>query len=69
MVFGVRSGLRHPKRLTVLAIANEAPNVVFYVLRAARAMQRRRLRIAVGSALAVAGSVARLRAAAAEPLR
>ena len=69
MVIGVPWRLRHPRRLTVLAIANEAPNVVFYVLRAARAVQRRRPRIAAGWALVVAGSVARLRAAAAEPLR
>ena len=69
MVFGVRSGLRHPRRLTVLAIADEAPLAVFYVLRAARAVQRRRPRIAAGSALVAAGSVARLRAASAEPLR
>jgi hypothetical protein len=53
----------------VLAIAMEAPNVVFYVVRAVWAVQRRRPRIAAGSALAAAGSVARLRAAAAEPLR
>ena len=66
MVFGVRYGLR---RLTVLAIADEAWNVVFYGLRVPRAVQRRRPRIAAGSALVVAGSVARLRAAAAEPLR
>lgn len=69
MVFGVRSGLRRPRRLTVPAIAGEAPAVVFYALRAARAVQRRRPRIAAGSALVVAGSVARLRAASAEPLR
>ena len=74
MVFGVRSGLRRsdqgrPRRLTVLAIAGEAPGAVFWVLRAARSVQRRRPRIAVGSALAVAGAVARLRAASAEPLR
>ena len=69
MVVGVRSGLRHPQRLPVFAIADEAPAVVFYALRAARAVQRRRPRIAVGSALVVAGSVARLRAASAEPLR
>ena len=69
MVIGVWWDLRHPRRLTVLAIAAEAPNVVFYVLRAARAVQRRRPRIAAGWALVVAGSVARLRAAAAEPLR
>ena len=69
MVLGVRSRLRHPRRLTVLAIANEAPNAVFNVLRVARAVQRRRPRTAAGSALVVAGSVARLRAASAEPLR
>jgi hypothetical protein len=69
MVFGVRSGLRHPRRLTVLAIADEAPLAVFYALRVPRAVQRRRPRIAAGSALVVAGSVARLRAASAEPLR
>jgi hypothetical protein len=32
MVIGVPWGLRHPRRLTVLAIAMEAPNAVFYVL-------------------------------------
>jgi hypothetical protein len=69
MVFDVRSGLRRQRRLTVLAIADETPTVVFYALRAARAVQRRRPRIAAGSALVVAGSVARLRAASAEPLR
>jgi hypothetical protein len=69
MVLGVPWRLRHPRRLTALAIANEAPNVAFSVLRAARAAQRRRPRIAVGSALVAAGSVARLRAASAEPLR
>jgi hypothetical protein len=69
MTFGVRSGLRRPRRLTVLAIANEAPLAVIYALRVPRAVQRRRPRIAVGSALVVAGAVARLRAAAAEPLR
>jgi hypothetical protein len=69
MVFGVRSGLRRPRRLTVLALADEAPMAVFYALRVARAVQRRRPRIAAGSALVVAGSVARLRAASAEPLR
>ena len=65
----MRSGLRRPRRLTVLAIAGEAPLAVFYALRAARAVQRRRPRIAAGSALVAAGSAARLRAAAAEPLR
>jgi hypothetical protein len=69
MVFGVRSGLRNPQRLTVLAIANEALITWVYVLRVPRAVQRRRPRIAVGSALVVAGAVARLRAASAEPLR
>ncbi len=38
VVLGVRSGLRNPRRLTVLAIAGEAPLAVFYVLRAARAV-------------------------------
>ena len=69
LVFGVRSGLRNPRRLTVLAIAGEAWPAVFYVLRVPRAVQRRRPRIAAGSALVVAGAVARLRAASAEPLR
>jgi hypothetical protein len=69
MIFGVRSGLRHPRRLTVLAIADEAPAVVFFGLRVARAVQRHRPRIAAGSALVPAGAVARLRAASAEPLR
>ena len=69
MVLRVRSGLRNPRRLTVLAIANEAPAVVFYVLRVPRAVQRRRPRMAAGRALIMAGSAARLRAAAAEPLR
>jgi hypothetical protein len=69
MVLGVPWRLRHPRRLTALAIASEAPEVAFSVLRAARAVQRRRPRIAVGSALVAAGSVARLRAASAEPLR
>ncbi|MDQ2813754.1 MAG: hypothetical protein M3Z75_18270 [Actinomycetota bacterium] len=69
MVLGVWWGLRHPRRLTVLAIASESYTVVFYVPWVARAVQRRRPRIAAGWALVVAGSVARLRAAAAEPLR
>jgi hypothetical protein len=69
MVIGVPWRLRHPRRLTVLAIAAEAPNVVVEVLRVARAVQRRRPRMAAGSALVAAGSVARLRAASAEPLR
>jgi hypothetical protein len=61
--------LRHPRRLTVFAIAAEAEPIAFSVLRAARAVQRRRPRMAAGSALVAAGSVARLRAASAEPLR
>jgi hypothetical protein len=69
MVFGVRSGLRNPRRLTVLAVTNEALASWSYVLRVPRAVQRCRPRIAAGSALVVAGSVARLRAASAEPLR
>jgi hypothetical protein len=69
MVLGVWWGLRHPRRLTVLAIANETYTVLFQVPLVARAVQRRRPRIAAGWALVAAGSVARLRAAAAEPLR
>jgi hypothetical protein len=68
MLFGLRSGLRQPRRLTVRAIADEAPAVVVYALRVPRAVQRRRPRIAAGSALIVAGSLARLWAASAEPL-
>jgi hypothetical protein len=66
--FGVRSGLRHPQRLTGRAIARETYNTAFFVLRAVRAGQQRRPRIAVGRALGAAGSLARLRAASAEPL-
>jgi hypothetical protein len=69
MPFSVRSGLRHPRRLTALAIAGEAPMAALYALRVPRAVQRRRPRIAAGSALVAAGAVARLRAASAEPLR
>ena len=50
IVLGVRSGLRHPRRLTVLAIAGEAPLAVFCVLRVPRAVQGHRPRIAAGSA-------------------
>lgn len=57
---GVRSGLRPPQRLTVPAIAIEAPGVAVTVLQTARAMQQRKPRIAAGSALAVAGWVARV---------
>jgi hypothetical protein len=69
MVLGVWWGLRHPRRLTVLAIVVEAQNAVFYVPWLARAVQRRRPRTAAGWALVAAGSAARLPAAAAEPLR
>ena len=69
MVISVWWDLRHPRRLTVLAIANESYTVVFQVPWLARAVQRRRPRTAAGWALVMAGSVARLRAAAAEPLR
>src|SRR5260370_38974958 len=69
MVRGVWGGRRWPRRLTVLAIAGEAPAAVITVPWAARAVQRRRPRMAAGYALVVAGSVARLRAASAEPLR
>jgi hypothetical protein len=69
MVLGVWWGLRHPRRLTVLAIADEAANAVIIVPLVVRAVQRRRPRMAAGYALVVAGSVARLRAASAEPLR
>jgi hypothetical protein len=69
IVFGVRSGLRHPPQLTARAIASETLSTVTYVLVAARAVQRRRPRIAAGRALSAAGSLARLRAASAEPLR
>ena len=69
MVIGVWWDLRHPRRLTVLAIASGSYTVVFYVPWVARAVQRRRPRIAAGYALVMAGAVARLRAASAEPLR
>ena len=69
MVLGVWWGLRWPRRLTVLAIAGEAQNAVLTAPWLARAVQRRRPRIAAGYALVAAGSVARLRAATAEPLR
>ena len=69
MVLGVWWGLRWPRRLTVLAIAVEAPNAVGHVPWLARAVQRRRPRVAAGWVLVMAGSAARLRAASAEPLR
>ena len=69
VVFGVRSGLRHPRQLTARAIASETFSTVTYVVLAARAVQRRRPRIAAGRALSAAGSLARLRAASAEPLQ
>jgi hypothetical protein len=69
MVLGVWWGLRWPRRLTVLAIAVEVPKAVIEVPWMARAVQQRRPRIAAGWALVMAASVARLRAASAEPLR
>jgi hypothetical protein len=69
MILGMWWGLRWPRRLTVLAIAVEAPNAAIHVPWMARAVQQRRPRIAAGWALVAAGSVARLRAASAEPLR
>jgi hypothetical protein len=69
IVFGVRSGLRHPRQLTARTIASETFSTATYVLVAARAVQRRRPRIAAGRALSAAGSLARLRAASAEPLQ
>ena len=69
IVFGVRSGLRHPRQPTAHAIASETFSTVTYALVAARAVQQRRPRIAAGRALSAAGSLARLRAASAEPLR
>ena len=69
VVFGVRSGLRYPRQLTARAIASETISTVSYALVAARAVQRRRPRIAAGRALFAAGSLARLRAVSAEPLQ
>jgi hypothetical protein len=69
MVLGVWWGLRWPRRLTVLAIAVVVQGAVIQLPWAARAVQRRRPRIAAGWALVMAGSAARLRAASAEPLR
>jgi hypothetical protein len=69
VVFGVRSGLRHPERLTLHAIVSETFNTASYALRAVRAVQQGRPRIAAGRALGAAGSLARLWAASAEPLR
>jgi hypothetical protein len=69
MVIGVWWGLRWPRRLTVPAIAAAAPAAMIAVPWVARAVQRRRPRTAAGYALVVTGSVARLRAASAEPLR
>jgi hypothetical protein len=69
VVFGVRSGLRHPRQLTAHTIASETFSTVTHVLAAVRAVQRRRPRIAAGRVLGAAGSLARLRAASAEPLR
>ena len=69
VVFGVRSGLRRPRQLAAHAIASETFSTVTYVLLAARAVQRRRPKIAAGRALFAAGSLARLQAASAEPLQ
>ena len=69
MTFGVRSGLRHPQRLTAGVIASGTFRTALCVLLAARAAQRHRPRIAAGRALSAAGSLARLRAISAEPLR
>jgi hypothetical protein len=69
MVLGVWWGLRWPRRLTVLTIARVALSAVIYVPWVARAVQQRRPRTATGYTLVAAGSVARLRAASAEPLR
>jgi hypothetical protein len=69
MVLGVWWGLRYPRRLTVLTIARVALNAVILVPWVARAVQQRRPRTAAGYTLVAAGSVARLRAASAEPLR
>jgi hypothetical protein len=69
VAFGVRSGLRHPRQLTARVIASETFSTVTYVLLAARAVQRRRPRVAAGRALFAAGSLARLRAVSAEPLQ
>jgi hypothetical protein len=69
VVFGVWSGLRQPQRLTPHAIASETFDSASYILRAVRAVQQRKPRIAAGRALGAAGSLARLRAASAEPLR
>ena len=60
--------LRHPRRLSVLAGAAKAPACAYFTLRAGRAIQRRRPRMALGSAGIVAGSAAQLWAASAEPL-
>ncbi len=56
MVIGVWWGLRHPRRLTVLAIAGEAQNAVITIPWLARAVQRRRPRIAAGWAQISGGS-------------
>ena len=68
-MIGVWWGLRWPRRLTVSVVAVEAPKAMLTVPWVARAVQRRRPRIAAGYALVIAGSAARLRAASAEPLR
>ena len=69
MVLGVWWGLRWPRRLTVLVIVLAVPDAVIHVPWVARAVQQRRPRTAAGYTLVMAGSVARLLAASAEPLR
>src|ERR1700730_6451563 len=51
IVFGVRSGLRRPRPLSARGIASEPFSTVTSVLVAARAVQRRRPKIAAGRAL------------------
>lgn len=48
LVLAVPWHLRHPRRLTALAIASEGLTAAFSLLRAARAARRRRPRIAAG---------------------
>src|ERR1700744_899211 len=69
MLIGVWWGLHRPRRLTALVIAAGTPNIVIPAPWMARAVQQRRPRTAAGWVLVAAGSVARLRAVSAEPLR
>ena len=61
-------GLRHPQRLSVLAVAARVPGFASNTARAGRAIQQRKPRMALGSAVIVAGLVVQLWAASAEPL-